>query len=507
MPVKRKRRTELRRRPPQGRVWLLRSAIGFIVLLVVAFFGVSSWLKNYIRSDAFRDFLSQSVSKVLRVNGEFDSFQWNGSSVYSEKFVGQGSSAGPVEHLNSQGIRADVNFGSFRREAWEIENVTINRIGLLLGGDPLTRPPLNLEPTDPNKPFWKRFLPRRVDIQSITIADSEIVVQSKESRLESAGTRLALKPLTGNGGWSLKGSGGQLVADSWPALDLESLHARLGEDQFFITDARFGVHDSATLSMNGELRLTEGSLKLKTHVADLRGDRVLKSDWRQRLLGSIHADIHSLGRYRPPAGLAHHGNVWLKNGVLMALPVLDRIAEYTRTERFKRLVLNEAESAFTLRDGKLELTSIKIQSDGLMQMQGRLTIDTPFQSDAPRPIDGTFQVGVVNDVLKWLPGAQAKVFTREESGLFWTTMRVQGTLDAPVEDLSPRLTTAVVAGTVEAVPDAAVETGKGLLDSAAGILGPNAGGLLKNAGDQLLDTAGGVVKGGLQFVPMLGTKP
>ncbi|MGY8688136.1 MAG: hypothetical protein ACKVHP_10425, partial [Verrucomicrobiales bacterium] len=226
-------------------------------------------------------------------------------------------------------------------------------------------------------------------------------------------------------------------------------------------------------------------------------------DWKQRLLGTIQADIETKGSYRETQALKHKGTVRLKNGILMALPVLEKLADYTRTERFRRLVLNEAMADIRLEEDEIQLEKLFIRSDGLLQVTGSLTVGHPFDDTSPRPLSGVLEVGVVRDVLKWLPGVEKRVFKQERLGYMWTTMRVGGTVEAPTEDLTPRLGQALVVGTIEVVPETAIGAGRGLLNVASGVLGPDAGGLLDQVGNEVLDNADGVIKEGLGMVPML----
>ena len=41
--------------------------------------------------------------------------------------------------------------------------------------------------------------------------------------------------------------------------------------------------------------------------------------------------------------------------------------------------------------------------------------------------------------LQWLPNARGTVFSRDQDGYCWTTVRMSGDLKHPKEDLTPRL--------------------------------------------------------------------
>ncbi len=493
-----------RRQRQKARVgrWLWGSFAVIVVIGVAGVLFANGWVKRYLRTDAFRDFMNVQVSKTLHTWGKFEPFEWNGSSVYSETYRAQGLTTGPFEQLHAHGLRAGVDFGSFRSEAWEIDQVSVNRLTFVVSDDERRKmmpPPV----PQPLRSFWSRFIPQQVAIGKIAVADASFAAGTGDERVVAEHGRLTLMPLAGSEGWSVISEGGTMTLTDWPLLTVSTIHARLHDHSLFVTDAGFRFHDSAKMQVNGEFNLGEGTLRLRTDVDRLAADKVFEEDWRQRLLGTIHADVRSNGKLSEPSSVQHQGRVWLKDGVLMALPVLDRIASYTSTERFRRLVLDEASADFVLQGKSLILSNLSLRSDGLVQITGELNVSDPFHPTASPQIDGVLEVGVVHGVLKWLPGAEKKVFTSEREGYLWTTMRVQGTLDALQEDLSPRLTSAAMTTTVEKVPEKGLDVSRRLLDGAAGVLGGDAGRVLRGTGGAVLNTAEEVVGGGLRFVPMI----
>ena len=477
------------------------------IVLVAGAFGLATLAKRYLHSDAFRQLLSQRTSRALGVEGEFARLSWSDASVYSQHYRGQGR--GPIKDIDAQGIRATVDFGSFKREAWEVNGVSLDRVALAfdLGAGAEPSSPLGGEPDSPAKSFWWRWIPQKVDVSSIEIAELDYRSRGDELSIVGQDLRVTLSPLTGEDAWSLHGYGGSIKLGQMDPLAVDDFQVRLRGGDIFITDAGFKVLGHAMLTTQGDIGFHAGKLVLRSRLDYLRGDRVLRPDWRQRLLGTIHAEFETRGSFQDAVVLSHSGKVHLKNGILMALPVLEKLAEYTGTERFRRLVLAQASADFSLTDNVLEMKEISIRSDGLLQANGRLTVRDPFAKNRSRPISGTFRVGVVRDALKWLPGAEKRVFSEEKSGYLWTTMHIGGMLEAPLEDLSPRLSRAAVAETVQAVPQTALDLGRGLLDTASDVLGPETGGPLENLGDELLDGADAVIREGLRMVPLLGLEP
>ena len=57
-------------------------------------------------------------------------------------------------------------------------------------------------------------------------------------------------------------------------------------------------------------------------------------------------------------------------------------------------------------------------------------------------IAGTFQVGLTPATLQWIPGSQEQIFTVSRGGYLWTSVRLTGPAEHPVDDLTPRLVAA-----------------------------------------------------------------
>ena len=195
---------------------------------------------------------------------------------------------------------------------------------------------------------------------------------------------------------------------------------------------------------------------LQTQLTDLPLEPLLPPDWRARLSGKLSgaAKIHAPFSDGP---VHVEGSISLGEGQVEALPMLDQIATFTRTERFRRMALSKASLTFT-RDGRLtSARDVVIESEGLMRIEGEFTV-TDDQ------IDGVFQIGVTASSLQWLPGSQARVFTIAHNGYFWTPLRVTGPVAHPREDLTARLVAAAAGELLQNSQDALLDTAKGILD-------------------------------------------
>jgi hypothetical protein len=162
------------------------------------------------------------------------------------------------------------------------------------------------------------------------------------------------------------------------------------------------------------------------------------------------ATVHApLGTGNAGQELTVSGSLSLIEGQLTALPILDEIGTFTRTERFRRLELTRASAQFTRTPERLDISNMVVESEGLIRIEGAYSI-------VDGQIDGTFEVGLTPATLQWIPGSQEEIFTDSHGGYRWTPMRLTGPADHPRDDLTARLVAA---------------TGKSLIDGAEGLEG------------------------------------
>jgi hypothetical protein len=297
------------------------------------------------------------------------------------------------------------------------------------------------------------------------------------------------------GSYDIQLGGGSVTTpiSIFPKGKLRSVTARYFAGTLFVTEGDFEIYDSGNLELVGEVGFNGGNYALEGSMRRVLCEEIVPEDWKKRLLGTMESDFTVTGSSRRPPII--RGDLWLKQGVLTALPVLDRMAAYTDTSRFRRLDLNEATLSYTQNGNRLELRDVVIESDGLVRLEGRLDI-------VDNRLDGTFQFGVMPGVMAGIPGAETKVFLPGKEGLLWTPVRVTGTLDDPKEDLSKRMIAAAGERMFELLPETGLmvlkHSGRAASDMAQGVL--EKVGDLGQTGGSVLDTGAGVLRDGSDAV-------
>jgi hypothetical protein len=279
------------------------------------------------------------------------------------------------------------------------------------------------------------------------------------------------------GGWKLEGEGGELrVPISIPPFQLTTARAVYKEQQKMLI-----IQEAKARIGGGDVKAT-GDFDPKTmadlqfEVSDVDAAQILPPDWRARLHGRIEGEA----RLKLPSGpgggdrLVLTGKVALKQGVLEALPVLHKIAEYTKTDGIRHLSLDRLTGDFEYDRGTrtLKVTNMVLDNQ-FLRVKGRFTV-------IDDQLEGILALGLSSGVMQavnWIPGAQGvqeKVFTEQREGFSWAPVHVTGTTSAPREDLSSRLVMAAGEAVVESAQDAAqeaagtvLETGKNAAKKAA----------------------------------------
>jgi len=157
--------------------------------------------------------------------------------------------------------------------------------------------------------------------------------------------------------------------------------------------------------------------------------KLLSENWAKRATGTVVSDFKLEGTSGGPQA---RGSLVVENAVITALPVLDALAAYADTRRFRVLSLDEARADWRWKDGETTLGKLVLASEGLVRLEGDLVI-------RGNQLDGIFRLGLAPGTLASIPGAETDVFLPGEKGLLWTTLRITGTVDDPKEDLTDRL--------------------------------------------------------------------
>jgi hypothetical protein len=434
------------------------------VLLVAGFFVAKSAIDSYLRSEKFRQFIAKKAGDTMHADVEIAPLSYAGSTIFADGFRAKGGPDAAFSELQIEQIRTEISLRRFAEKVWQVEQFDVARIRVSLDGPRIDRPmeaaasPLSAPPAEHKSNGW---LPNRVEIGKATVHDTQLTWKDGGLR----GTMFEVEPHEGS--WQIAGQGGTLTYGKLPPLEVNAVRMRYREPSLFVNSAELRQSGGGSLMATGEIDFTR-QLDLRLTLVDIGISPYLSEDWRVRARGNLSGEVTVKSPLPTRGGPQIAGSVRVTQGELTALPVLDEIATFTRTQQFRRLNLSKASGDFTQDDSGLSVKNFIAESDGLIRVEGAFTIANGL-------IDGNFQVGVTPSSLQWLPGSQAKVFTESRGGYVWAPMRLTGPANKPKEDLSPRLIAAAQGAVIEGVQNAAdqaVKTGKDAIKGALDLLLP-----------------------------------
>ncbi len=403
----------------------------FFALLVCGGIGLNLWVRSYLRSEAFRQLVSAKTGQALRMDADYQPFDWTGSTVFSGAVKGRGESGAPLESLDAEQVRANVNWRAIFSGAWRVDRIDIVRLDAKIrsensqaatAGEPGPMP-------DPQPP-QRGWLPNRFEIGRAVVQDANAAIGDQAQIRHTA---LTVQPE--GSGWLFDGSGGRLEIAQRPPMDIDSFRLRLQQGVVYLTDASLRLGAAGLVTVSGEVGGATAPFDMQMEWQNVAVSDMLDPTWKDRLAGAFSGKARSVGRAAGPPLTT--GNFLLVDGQLEGLPVQKQIAKFTRSPQFERMPLQQVSGDFTYDAGATTVRNFVAESQGLLRVEGECRIG------ADGSLAGRFRIGVTSQSLQWLPGSQEKVFVTAENGYLWTNIRLSGTTQNPQEDLSDRLKLAV----------------------------------------------------------------
>lgn len=439
----------------------------FLVVVVIALFCVRTWIYGFLRSEDFRHFLDRKASAAIHADGSFQPLHWQDTEVYSDAFDATGSPASPFSKLSVQQVRARLDLHALWQRVWRVETVQIEKLAATVGGPhPAAtddEPAAGVQPSAPSeegqeRSFLAGLLPGRVDVGEVRVND--LALDWGTGRI--AGSRLVARPREGGPqSWEINGTGGRLEEAHFPAARLTSFNVKSSAHEIFLTRAEGQAENGGHLELSGRQALDgERALDLAANFDRLPVAEFLPADWRARLHGNASGSVRVTGSALAPGGWHALGHVDLRDGSLEALPMLDELATFTATDRFRQAPVQKGRADFDWTPAGVRVSNLLVESEGLLRIEGGFVVSGD-------QIDGTFQVGVARSSLRWIAVLGAQVFNLpERDGYLWTTTHVRGPVRHPAEDLTPRM----IAAAQQSVIDKAKQGANTVLDTAGGLL-------------------------------------
>lgn len=419
-----------------------------LVLLVIGLLAIKTSLNSWLQGEGFREWLVRRAETALKAEVTVGELQWSGSEIFAAKINARGWPEAAFSELVLDGVRTKT--GGVRDRAFLVPDITVNRLGLLFSSARIAGPEAvtsGVGPADEARklPRWLADLvPNRVEVDRIHIAATNVTVEKAAGTVFTlTGVETTMEPDFSTGVWEISGKGGTMQVPDQPQIRLKELGMRWRNRELFVDRCALGIYQDGHVEGRGEIGFENGgTFDVDLDISAITLDELISGDWRDRLDGVIHGPVHITGS---PGGLVYEGTLNVTEGVIESIPVLELVARYTRSDRFKRIVMNEAKTDFKSDGWRIELRNLVLQSDGLVRVEGSVDI-------VGDQLAGDLKVGVAPGTMNWIPGAERLVFVEDRDGFRWAPLRLTGTTADPKEDLSARLVAAAGDSLLDELP-------------------------------------------------------
>ena len=279
-------------------------------------------------------------------------------------------------------------------------------------------------------PGW---LPSLLVIDLIRAKQSDVLIDLPSGNsLDIRGTHLEAHPEGLETRFEARG--GTLKSSLLPELEIKTIRCRIKPDLVDLTGADLVFPMGGTLQLEGIFPDTQQS--------SLSGlwENVPVATLLPTLSHQINGTLDGNATVSWDMAGAHsiEGKIQANKVILFNIPMLEGVSELTRMEAFKYLYLQRAQASFSIKGESSSWHDIVLESQELLKLVGNAEIQRGGA------FSGSFQLGLSSPIVTVIPGA-SQVFGKDQhDGYYWTSLQVGGSLSHLTEDLTPRITAAVL---------------------------------------------------------------
>ncbi len=430
-----------------------------LILLVVGYYQ----LLAYLQGDSFRQSVNDKARTSLKA-GQLEllsNLRINGSRIATDGF--KLAHLGKVEMAQGTGINAEINRAALLARRIHLRKLAMEDATLILNTGARTttakgkarKSKRRAPQKKATAPQQQATTPQAFDSEALQLdyfecRDTDVHLAHQRQTYQLLGASITATPAP------------KIARNAWQ-LNVEN--ARLHTPIDYLRDCSIKsatvIRKAYSLDLTEcRIMLTPGEMRTKAHydtqqnrwTADIqinKGNlhRLLSDDWKKKLHGEIYSRLVLTGN-ADGVGTAS-GNLSMQNGVLEGLPILSQLPlGNSYPYRSIELEKSDCEILYPYLDRKLGeawlFDKINISAKGgILLVRGHVLIGKD------KRLGGTLTIGLPEHIAGSLPlpsdVLSRKLFTASgsEEGYLWVNMNLSGTLDAPQEDLSVRLSTLI----------------------------------------------------------------
>ena len=432
-----------RGRLPRGLVYPLAVLGGLLLVVLIAYFSVLS----YLQGREFRDNLcyDSAVKLQARDVAMDDNLSIDGDRVSERGMVITGMQG--VERISANGMDATLERAALLHRILRVSRLNVNGATVLI--NPASQAYTERAPREKSG-LIAAISPQTVQVDRVECRNATITLRLKNSEYSYTGARLTARPAARAhmDAWNVEGTNGRMHTSLSFLKDcsVKSMHVHADRQAAEMTDCRLMLSPGEMgFKARYSLESKEWNAEMQVNKADVA--RILKEDWKKLLTGQLFGRMVMNGDGNG-ISLAE-GNLTLREGVLEALPILSEIS-IGNTKPYRRLPLEHAACriSYPYDEPEHHITDAwRFDNIDIRAAEGRLLIRGHILIGSDSSLRGTLNIGIPVQMVAKIPlgdeaGLMDELFNATgDPGYAWVTVNLSGTTDHPKEDLSVRVST------------------------------------------------------------------
>jgi hypothetical protein len=406
-------------------------AVFSLVLIVLAIAFFNPRLTSYIESAGFRAEMEKETAKGLHFpSGHYAPIRRTGFLTAGTAQFEAHEGRKAMRSIDAHGITAKFNpWGVFIRR-WQLDEVHIE------GGEVEIQTYEPKPEPSPAKPWYHVFLPQRVYLKRIDSEPADVTWHLRDQRAGFFGTRLLITPHGRD--FNYQATGGTLKIPILPDLRLRDTHLLITKKLLTLYNLDLESDGKSDGHIHAEGAAGTGEDKridFKIGLDRLPIAEWVPATWREHVSGQASGEIRWRGKDQKLENAEGEASLRVEGGRLVKLPFLEKIAGLSGEPSLARLSLSNCSAEISWKFPKAEIKNLTIEAGEKIRVEGTVRIER-------QDLGGTIEFGLAPSLLSWLPNPE-EVFPKKQDGYLWTTVHLSGTLDAPRQDLSPRIMAAI----------------------------------------------------------------
>lgn len=451
---RRKRVVEIENRGGWKRL-LVKIILALIVVVILALVGGYYYFNSYLQGDEFRSLIQNKMGEKIGAQVSVSPLKRDGKYLLVDS-LGLKDGEGLVKNAEISGVELEFDYNRLWEREVYLDRIYVRDVsvdidvgkkvpesgahvaGLLAPEDHVFMEP-GTPSVSPEKSvsWYKRFVPNKFGFSLVQVDKLSLncVLPQGEALLSNVQVNVNSKnQATGSYKIGLKGGNYEIPGKFFTKGELDVASFRYSPNLFSISEFKLKVGKNGRLAAEGEIGLDRSPSDLNISLQGIELKELIPANWARSLEGVMKAT----GKVKRDAlgEISCKGEISFDKAVVTALPVLDTLAAFANTGRFRRIEWTLAQSKFSKDGDVIAFRDIFLASEGLLRMEGWVEI----KGEA---LSGKLMVGIPAGLLAHIPGAEETIFTKENNqgkmNLLWTPITLSGTLDSPKEDLSRRL--------------------------------------------------------------------